>query len=85
MAAVQSHGVEVHFELLGRGFPLVMLPPAGFDGSFWRLAGYIDALDDMVRAYRSIRAASVAAPALPKPAGTGAARSPATSSPSRIT
>jgi pimeloyl-ACP methyl ester carboxylesterase len=48
MAALQSHGVEVHFELVGRGFPLVMLPPAGFDGSFWRLAGYIDALDDVV-------------------------------------
>src|SRR3954469_12679574 len=30
------------------GVPLVMLPPGGFDGSFWHMAGYIGGLQDLV-------------------------------------
>jgi 3-oxoadipate enol-lactonase / 4-carboxymuconolactone decarboxylase len=34
----------VHFELVGEGFPLFLLPGAAVDGSAWRAAGYVDEL-----------------------------------------
>src|SRR3954464_9884440 len=48
MAHIRSDGVEIHFEVVGGGVPLVILPPGGFDGSFWHMAGYIDGLQDLV-------------------------------------
>lgn len=46
MPWMSSDDVRVHFEVVGRGFPVVMVPPGGFDGSFWQRAGYVGKLAD---------------------------------------
>jgi pimeloyl-ACP methyl ester carboxylesterase len=41
---VERVEVRVHYEVGGEGPPVVLLPGAGCDGSFWREAGYLDEL-----------------------------------------
>src|SRR4051794_11419378 len=41
-----SDGVRVHFDVIGLGVPVVMLPPGGFDASFGGPAGYVSWLAD---------------------------------------
>jgi pimeloyl-ACP methyl ester carboxylesterase len=43
---LSRNGVHVHYEVVGRGFPLIMVAGAALDGLFWREAGYADALAD---------------------------------------
>jgi pimeloyl-ACP methyl ester carboxylesterase len=44
VAEVVRNGVRLHYEVAGRGFPLVLVPGVTLDGSFWRMAGYVDRL-----------------------------------------
>ncbi len=44
MPFVERDDVRVHYEVVGEGPPIVLLPGAGADGSFWRQAGYVDEL-----------------------------------------
>jgi pimeloyl-ACP methyl ester carboxylesterase len=46
---VERGGIRVHYEVDGEGPALFLLPGAGCDGSFWRRAGYLDALVDDYR------------------------------------
>src|SRR4051812_28265781 len=38
--------MTVHYEVAGRGFPLLLLPGAAADGAAWRKAGYVELLAD---------------------------------------
>jgi 3-oxoadipate enol-lactonase / 4-carboxymuconolactone decarboxylase len=44
MPSIAREGGAVHYELVGKGVPLFLLPGAGVDGSAWRTAGYLDEL-----------------------------------------
>lgn len=44
MPFVDSAGVRIWYETVGRGLPLVMLHGGASDGTAWREAGYVDAL-----------------------------------------
>jgi pimeloyl-ACP methyl ester carboxylesterase len=47
--SIRGIGAEVRYELVGEGFPLVLLHGLSIDGASWRLAGYLDALADRYR------------------------------------
>ena len=45
MARLERGGFALHYEVVGEGFPLVLLPGAGTDGSVWRRAGFVSLLE----------------------------------------
>jgi pimeloyl-ACP methyl ester carboxylesterase len=44
MARLERGGFALHYEVVGEGFPLVLLPGAAADGSAWR-AGFVSLLE----------------------------------------
>jgi pimeloyl-ACP methyl ester carboxylesterase len=49
MPQATRNGVRVHYDVVGHGYPLVMVAGATLHGSFWTRAGYVDALADQFR------------------------------------
>src|SRR5262245_10756669 len=45
MPHIERHGFRLHYEVVGRGFPLFLLPGAGADASVWRRAGFVSLLE----------------------------------------
>lgn len=45
MARLERGGFALHYEVVGEGFPLVLLPGAASDGSAWHHAGFVSLLE----------------------------------------
>ena len=41
---IDRDGVSISFEVVGRGFPLLLYSGAGADSDIWRAVGYVDEL-----------------------------------------
>jgi pimeloyl-ACP methyl ester carboxylesterase len=46
MPRFQRQGYALHYEVAGEGFPLLLLPGAGANGSAWRRAGFVSLLEN---------------------------------------
>jgi pimeloyl-ACP methyl ester carboxylesterase len=46
MPRIECDGFELHYEVMGRGFPLFLLTGAGGDASVWQRAGFVSLLEN---------------------------------------
>jgi pimeloyl-ACP methyl ester carboxylesterase len=49
MPTIKSAGADLRYEVVGQGYPLVLLHGLSIDGTSWRLAGYLDELSARYR------------------------------------